>query len=105
MQRTGDIGLFRIVAEGGVAAGVRRVEAVSGDSALAYMQGMESALGGVAGTFKAQPLEVPARVAAVLDQVTQAGKRTGRAQGQARLPRRATIWSVRPSTLRAQMGW
>jgi alanyl-tRNA synthetase len=69
VQRTGDIGLFSIFAEGGVAAGVRRVEAVCGDRALAYMQGMESALGGVAGTLKVLPLDVPARVAAVLDQV------------------------------------
>jgi len=67
--RTGDIGLFSIFAEGGVAAGVRRVEAVCGDKALAYMQSMESALGGVAGTLRVMPLEVPARVAAVLDQV------------------------------------
>ena len=50
--RTGDIGLFTIVAEGGVAAGVRRVEAITGDVALAYMQGMETALGGVAGTLR-----------------------------------------------------
>jgi alanyl-tRNA synthetase len=69
VQRTGDIGLFSIVAEGGVAAGVRRVEAVCGERALAYMQGMESALGGVAGTLKVLPLEVPARVAVILDQV------------------------------------
>ena len=38
MQRTGDIGLFKIVAEGGVAAGMRRVEAVTGDNALRYVQ-------------------------------------------------------------------
>jgi alanyl-tRNA synthetase len=38
VQRTGDIGLFKIVAEGGVAAGMRRVEAVTGDNALAYVQ-------------------------------------------------------------------
>ncbi|MBU0752656.1 MAG: alanine--tRNA ligase [Gammaproteobacteria bacterium] len=69
VQRTGDIGLFSIFAEGGVAAGVRRVEAVCGDRALAYMQGMETALGGVAGSLKVLPLEVPARVASVLDQV------------------------------------
>ncbi len=69
VRRTGDIGLFSIVAEGGVAAGVRRVEAICGDRALDYMQGMESALGGVAGTLKVLPLDVPARVAAVLEQV------------------------------------
>jgi alanyl-tRNA synthetase len=68
-SRTGDIGLFSITAEGGVAAGVRRVEAVTGDNALHYMQAMETALGGVAGTLKVLPKDVPARVTAVLDQV------------------------------------
>jgi alanyl-tRNA synthetase len=69
VQRTGDIGLFTIVAEGGVAAGVRRVEALTGDNALAYVQGMESALGGVAGTLKVLRAEVPTRVTALLEQV------------------------------------
>ena len=69
VQRTGDIGLFTIVAEGGVAAGVRRVEALTGDNSLAYVQGMESALGGVAGTLKVLKPEVPARVNALLEQV------------------------------------
>ncbi len=69
VQRTGDIGLFTIVAEGGVAAGVRRVEALTGDNSLAYVQGMESALGGVAGTLRVLKPEVPARVNALLDQV------------------------------------
>jgi alanyl-tRNA synthetase len=69
VQRTGDIGLFTIVAEGGVAAGVRRVEALTGDNALAYVQGLETALGGVAGTLRVLKPEVPARVNALLDQV------------------------------------
>ena len=69
VQRTGDIGLFSIVAEGGVAAGVRRVEAVTGQNALAYMQAMETALGGVAGTLKVLPTDAPVRVGALLDQV------------------------------------
>ena len=69
--RTGDIGVFTIVAEGGVAAGIRRVEAITGDVALAYMQGMETALGGVAGTLKVQPSDVHARVYSILDQVRQ----------------------------------
>ena len=71
VRRTGDIGLFSIVAEGGVAAGVRRIEAITGDVALAYMQGMETALGGVAGTLKVQPHDVQARVYSILDQVRQ----------------------------------
>ncbi|WP_263768954.1 alanine--tRNA ligase [Propionivibrio soli] len=71
VRRTGDIGLFTIVAEGGVAAGVRRVEAITGDVAVAYMQGMETALGGVAGTLKVQPSDVHARVYSILDQVRQ----------------------------------
>ena len=69
VRRTGDIGVFSIVAEGGVAAGVRRVEAVTGDNALAYMQRMESALGGIAGTLKVLPSEAQARVNSLVDQV------------------------------------
>jgi alanyl-tRNA synthetase len=69
VRRTGDIGIFTIVAEGGVAAGIRRIEAITGDLALAYMQGMETALGGVAGTLKVQPGDVHARVYSILDQV------------------------------------
>jgi alanyl-tRNA synthetase len=67
--RTGDIGLFKIVAEGGVAAGIRRVEAVTGDNALAYIGETEKNLERVASLLKATPAEVPARVGAVLDQV------------------------------------
>ncbi len=69
VQRTGDIGLFKIVAEGGVAAGIRRVEAVTGGNALAYLQQLEGSVNALATTLKATPAEVPARVASVLDQV------------------------------------
>ncbi len=71
VARTGDIGLFSVVAEGGVAAGVRRVEAVTGLNALEYMQSMETTLGGVAGTLKVLPTEVPARVSSLIDQTKQ----------------------------------
>ena len=74
VQRTGDIGLFTIVAEGGVAAGVRRIEAVTGLNALAYVQDMETTLGGVAGTLRVVPGEVPARVDALLEQLREAEK-------------------------------
>ncbi|MBM3390900.1 MAG: alanine--tRNA ligase [Betaproteobacteria bacterium] len=69
VARTGDIGFFTIVAEGGVAAGVRRVEARTGDNALAYVQDMERVLGGIAGTLKVVRTEAPGRVNALLDQV------------------------------------
>ena len=71
VRRTGDIGIFTIVAESGVAAGIRRIEAITGDVALAYMQGMETALGGVASALKAQPSDVQARVYSIIDQVRQ----------------------------------
>jgi alanyl-tRNA synthetase len=69
VQRTGDIGVFKIVAESGVAAGIRRVEAVTGGNALAYLQQLEDTVAQAAGSLKATPAELPSRVAAVLDQV------------------------------------
>ncbi len=69
VQRTGDIGLFKIVTETGIAAGVRRVEAVTGGNALAYLQQIEGSLAGVAGALKVTPAEVGLRVTAVLDHV------------------------------------
>ncbi len=82
VQRTGDIGLFTIVAEGGVAAGVRRVEAVTGLNALAYMQDMEATLGGVAGTLRVVPSEVPARVGALLEQLREAEREMAALKGR-----------------------
>jgi alanyl-tRNA synthetase len=82
VQRTGDIGMFTIVAEGGVAAGVRRIEALTGMNALSYVQGMEATLGGVAGTLKVVPSEVPARVAAMLDQVRALEKELAAVKGR-----------------------
>ncbi len=69
VKRTGDIGLFKIVSEGGVAAGVRRVEAWTGDGALTLVQLQEDQLRQVADAVKTQPHEVAARVAQVLDNV------------------------------------
>ncbi|TAK75137.1 MAG: alanine--tRNA ligase [Aquabacterium sp.] len=69
VHRTGDIGLFKIVSEGGVAAGIRRIEAVTGDNALAYLQQLEHTVQQAAGTLKSTPAEVNHRLAQVLEQV------------------------------------
>jgi alanyl-tRNA synthetase len=82
VQRTGDIGLFKIVAESGVAAGVRRVEAVTGDNALAYLQSLEGTVQRLAATLRAAPAEVPARLGQVLDQVRSLEKELGALKGR-----------------------
>jgi len=78
VKRTGDIGLFKIVAESGVAAGVRRVEAVTGEGALAYIQQQESQLQQVAGAVKVQPQEVAIRIMQILDNVKHLEKELAR---------------------------
>ncbi len=67
VKRTGDIGLFKIVAESGVAAGVRRIEAVTGEGALDLIQIQERQLRQVADAVKAQPHEAAARIVQILD--------------------------------------
>jgi alanyl-tRNA synthetase len=69
VTRTGDIGSFKIVSESGVAAGIRRVEAVTADRALAYTHELEAGLNGAARTLKTSPAEVPAKIHQVLEQV------------------------------------
>ena len=68
VRRTGDIGTFRIVGESAVAAGVRRIEALSGAGAEAHIDAREAVLREVAGALKVAPAEVPARIAALLDE-------------------------------------
>ena len=82
VQRTGDIGLFKIVSESGVAAGVRRIEALTGDNALAYLQSLESTVNQVAGTLKATPAELSARVGSVLEQVKALEKELAAVKGK-----------------------
>ena len=80
--RTGDIGLFKIVAESGVAAGVRRVEAITGRHALAYVQSLESTVQAAAGTFKASPAELQNRIDQVLDHVKVLEKEVAALKGK-----------------------
>ncbi len=82
VKATGDIGFFSITSEGGVAAGVRRVEAVTGMVALDYVQGMEATLGGVAGTLRVTNSEVPSRVASLMALVRDLEKELTAAKGK-----------------------
>ena len=78
VTRTGDIGLFKIVMEAGVAAGVRRIEAVCGDIAVARVQQQQALLDAVAAELKAQPAEAAARVAQIQDNVKALEKELAR---------------------------
>ncbi len=69
VQRTGDIGLFKITSEGGVASGVRRIEAITGHNALAYLQQLEDSVGQAAGALKAPVVELNDRIHHMLDHV------------------------------------
>ncbi|AVS84950.1 alanine--tRNA ligase [Paracidovorax avenae] len=69
VARTGDIGLFKVVGESGVAAGVRRIEAVTGASALAYLQQLEDTVARAAGALRAPASELAGRIGQALDQV------------------------------------
>ncbi|WP_124381532.1 alanine--tRNA ligase [Ralstonia sp. SET104] len=69
VARTGDIGLFKIVGESGVAAGIRRVEAITGDNVLHYLQTLDNRVNEAAAALRAQPGELTQRIVQVQDQV------------------------------------
>ncbi|MGB3290371.1 MAG: alanine--tRNA ligase [Burkholderiaceae bacterium] len=69
VERTGDIGLFKITSEGGVAAGVRRVEAITGENAVDWAQQTNATLLRAAGLLKTQPAELAERIALMQGQV------------------------------------
>ena len=82
VQRTGDIGLFKVVGESGVAAGVRRVEAVTGANALAYLQQLEDTVGAAAATLKAPAAELGSRLGQMVDQVKSLEKEIAALKGK-----------------------
>jgi alanyl-tRNA synthetase len=82
VKATGDIGLFKVVGESGVAAGVRRIEAITGANALAYLQSLEDSVSKAAGALKAPATELNTRLAQVLDQVKALEKEVSALKGK-----------------------
>ncbi|MDB5946503.1 MAG: alanyl-tRNA synthetase [Ramlibacter sp.] len=82
VARTGDIGLFKVVSEGGVAAGIRRIEAVTGANALAYLQELEATVKSAASTLKTPSGELQGRISQVLEQVRSLEKEVAQLKGK-----------------------
>ena len=82
VTRTGDIGFFKVVSEGGVAAGVRRVEAVTGPGALRHVQALDARVSEAADALKTQPAELPQKIAQLLDNVKTLEKELAKLKGK-----------------------
>jgi alanyl-tRNA synthetase len=82
VKSTGDIGLFKIVAETGVAAGVRRIEAITGDNALTWVMAANNTLNNLAILLKATPQHLETRAQVLLEQVRIQDKELQRLKGK-----------------------
>jgi len=74
VNQTGDIGLFKIVSEAGIASGVRRIEAVTGEQAIAYVQSQQDTLQSLSTLLKSDPANLKDRVAALQNQTKELEK-------------------------------
>ena len=83
VARTGDIGFFKIIGEGGVAVGIRRVEAVTGRGALAYVQAQEAKLNAAASAMKAPVAEIESRIAQLIESARTTEKELARLKTKA----------------------
>jgi len=90
VRRTGDIGLFKIVGEGAVASGVRRIEALTGAAAEAFVAEQDRLVAEAAGALRVQPGELPERIATLVEErrrlereLTEARKRLATGGGKA----------------------
>jgi alanyl-tRNA synthetase len=78
VRRTGDIGFFKIVSESGVAAGIRRVEAVTGEGALEYVQAREAKLAEAAAALRTSPDDVAQKIGQIQESVKTLEKELAR---------------------------
>jgi alanyl-tRNA synthetase len=93
--RVGDIGLFKIVSEGGVAAGVRRIEAVTGDRALDYVASLQDRARQVAQLVKGDRDNFPDKVRQLVDRARQLEKEIEQLKGRWRAARAPICWARR----------
>ncbi|MCS5700277.1 alanine--tRNA ligase [Cyanobium sp. FGCU-52] len=91
VANTAEIGLFKIVSESGVAAGIRRIEAVAGPAVLAYLNERDAVVKQLGERFKAQPGEIVDRVAALQDELKASGKALAAARGELALAKAAAL--------------
>ncbi|MBM5817241.1 MAG: alanine--tRNA ligase [Cyanobacteria bacterium K_Offshore_surface_m2_239] len=87
VANTAEIGLFKIVAESGVAAGIRRVEAVAGAAVLPYLNEREGVVKALAERFKAQPAEIVERVSSLQEELKASQKALAAAREELALSR------------------
>jgi alanyl-tRNA synthetase len=78
VKRTGDIGFFKVVAETGIAAGVRRIEAVTGPGALEWVQQQEAKLSEAAAALRTSPQDIAGKIAQIMDNVRSLEKELSR---------------------------
>ncbi|EAU75155.1 alanine--tRNA ligase [Synechococcus sp. RS9916] len=93
VANTAEIGLFKIVAESGVAAGIRRIEAVAGGAVLAYLNERDLVVKQLGDRFKAQPAEIVERVLALQDELKSTGKALAAAQAELAVAKSAALAS------------
>ncbi len=99
VSQSGQIGFFKIITESGVAAGIRRVEAVTGIAAVEYVQQREAQLLEIAHALKASPQEVTQKIAQIIDNVRQTEKELNR------LKSKLAIWRNRRRKFTVSRFW
>jgi alanyl-tRNA synthetase len=91
VANTAEIGLFKIVSESGVAAGIRRIEAVAGPAVLAYLNEREAVVKQLSERFKAQPGEIVERVSQLAEELKATGKALAAAREELALAKAAAL--------------
>ena len=91
VANTAEIGLFKIVAESGVAAGIRRIEAVAGPAVLAYLNERDAVVRALGDRFKAQPGEIVERVAALQEELRGSQKALAAVRGELAVAKAAAL--------------